>query len=165
MNTLFIIITLLRLDGAQENHLERARPYLAEVAAAIDRAAIRSVPRERLITVAFEESRFGYRQHLKGRFPIGAAGECGIFQQLPRFAPLGGDCNKLGTQLVFAARSAVASIKYVIRRWRVRGGAAMDTQICHYNGGNRCNSSARAYARRHATTRARVLRIMRGQER
>lgn len=165
MNTLFIILTLLRLDGAQENHLQQARPYLTSVAAAIDAAAVRSVPRERLIAIAFEESRFGYRQHLRGSFPIGAAGECGVFQQLPRFAPLGGDCNKLGRDLGFAARSAVASVRYVIRRWRVRGGASMDRKICHYNGGNRCNSSARAYARRHARTRARVLRIMRGQER
>ena len=163
MNTLLIILTLLRLDGAQEGHLRDARPYLMQVASAIDAAAVRSVPRERLITIAFEESRFGYRQHLRGKFPVGAAGECGVWQQLPRFAPLGGDCNKLGEDLTFAARNAVASVKYVIRRWRVRGGASMDREICHYNGGNRCNSSARAYARRHAATRARVLRIMRGR--
>ena len=163
METLILLLSFLRADGALPAHLNNPSvlSHLHTVAEAIDEAATRAVPRARLIALAYEESRFGYREAMRGRFPIGTSGECGIFQQIPRFSPIEATCEQLGTDQKLAAKVAVASLMRVIRRHRVRGGRAMDRRICHYNGGNRCNRSARRYARRHAKTRRRVVAALR----
>lgn len=158
--TFNILINLLTLDNAPREALE-SPVVVAHLMAVAD--AIASAPhayRGRLIALAYEESRFGYRFALKGE-PVVNESACGIYQQIPRWAEGGRvTCAQLQDPSV-ATHHAVAYLKYIERRFKARSASQMDKKICHYFSGNRCDDKAsKKYARAHAKTRARVVRLL-----
>lgn len=156
---LYIILSLLRADNANNLDQPVVHNHLVEVSQAIEAHASRTVPAERLISLAYNESRFGYKYALKGTYPKSSWNACGIYQQVPKFSKVKTTCKKLGTDVDHATEVAVAYLDYMIDRWSIRGSSRMDTRMCHYYSGNRCDAEARAYSRRHRKIRLKARKI------
>ena len=166
---LYIILSLLRADNA--NNLEKpvVHNHLVEVSQAIEAHATRSVPAERLISLAYNESRFGYKDVLKGTYPKSGWGACGIYQQVPKYSKIPTTCGKLGTDVDHATQVAVAYLDYMIDRWDIRGSSRMDNRMCHYYSGNDCDDNkdgklndkdeAMQYASRHRKIRLKARKL------
>tara|TARA_B000000557_G_scaffold192533_1_gene158079 strand:+ start:231 stop:737 length:507 start_codon:yes stop_codon:yes gene_type:complete len=158
LNILKLCLGLLALDNApveQTNH----PIVLAHMISVAD--AISKQPAEyqaRLISLAYNESRFGYRFVLKGKPVKSGAGACGIYQQIPRFAEGGKTtCAKLQDPS-HATMQAVAYLKFIERKYKARSAKRLDRAMCHYFSGNHCDRSARAYAKRHRSIRQKASR-------
>tara|TARA_Y100001970_G_C13944710_1_gene705001 strand:- start:31 stop:729 length:699 start_codon:yes stop_codon:yes gene_type:complete len=156
---LYIILSLLRADNANNLDNPQVHQHLVEVSQAIHTHATSTVPVERLISLAYNESRFGYRYVLKGTYPKSSWNACGIYQQVPKFSRIETTCKKLGTDVNHATKVAVAYLDYMIDRWGIRGSKRMDTRMCHYYSGNRCDAEARAYSKRHRKVRLKALKL------
>ena len=156
---LYIILSLLRADNA--NNLENpvVHNHLVEVSQAISTHATKSVPVERLISLAYNESRFGYKYALKGTYPKSSWNACGVYQQVPKFSKIKTTCKKLGTDVDHATKVAVAYLSYMIDRWDIKGSKKMDKRMCHYYSGNRCDAEARAYSKRHRKIRLKAQKL------
>jgi hypothetical protein len=156
---LYIILSLLRADNA--NNLENpvVHNHLVEVSQAISTHATKSVPVERLISLAYNESRFGYKYALKGTYPKSSWNACGVYQQVPKFSKIKTTCKKLGTDVDHATKVAVAYLDYMIDRWDIKGSKKMDKRMCHYYSGNRCDAEARAYSKRHRKIRLKAHKL------
>ena len=86
INTLKLLIALLSMDNAPmevTNH-PAVLSHMIAVAVAIEDAPEKY--QDRLISLAYNESRFGYRFIYDGKPVKSGAGACGIYQQIPRFA-------------------------------------------------------------------------------
>ena len=156
---LYIILSLLRADNANNLDTPVVHNHLVEVSQAIETHASRTVPAERLISLAYNESRFGYKYALKGTYPKSSWNACGIYQQVPKFSKIKTTCKKLGTDVDHATEVAVAYLDYMIDRWSIRGSKKMDKRMCHYYSGNRCDAEARAYSRRHRKIRLKARKL------
>ena len=156
---LYIIMSLLRADNAQDLDNQVVHDHLVEVAQAISTHATSAVPAERLISLAYNESRFGYKYVLKGTYPKSSWGACGIYQQVPKFSQVETTCDDLGTDVDHATEVAVAYLDYMIDRWSIKGSDNMDTRMCHYYSGNKCDAEARAYSARHKKIRLKALNL------
>lgn len=156
---LYIILSLLRADNATNLDQPVVHNHLVEVSQAIEAHASRTVPAERLISLAYNESRFGYRHVQRGTFPKSSWNACGIYQQVPKFSQIATTCERLGTDVDHATEVAVAYLDYMIDRWSIRGSRRMDTRMCHYYSGNRCDAEARAYSRRHRKIRLKARKL------
>jgi hypothetical protein len=165
---LFIILNLLRADNANNLDNQEVHNHLVEVSEAISTHATDSVPAERLISLAYNESRFGYRYVLKGTYPKSSWGACGIYQQVTKFSKIKTTCKKLGTDVDHATKVAVAYLEYMIDRWDIKGASKMDSRMCHYYSGNSCDDNkdkvlnlddeAMRYANRHKKARLKALK-------
>ena len=156
---LYIILSLLRADNANNLDKPVGHNHLVEVSQAIEAHATASVPAERLISLAYNESRFGYRHVQKGSFPKSGWGACGIYQQVPKFSQIKTTCKKLGTDVDHATKVAVAYLDYMIDRWSIKGSSKMDKRMCHYYSGNRCDDEAREYSKRHRRIRLKARKL------
>ncbi len=156
---LYIILNLLRADNATNLDNPQVHQHLVEVSQAIHTHATSTVPVERLISLAYNESRFGYKYVLKGTYPKSSWNACGIYQQVPKFSKIKTTCKKLGTDVNHATKVAVAYLDYMIDRWSIRGSKRMDSRMCHYYSGNRCDAEARAYSKRHRKVRLKALKL------
>ena len=156
---LFIILNLLRADNANGLDHPKVHQHLVEVSQAIESHATKSVPAERLISLAYNESRFGYNYVLKGTFPKSSWNACGIYQQVPKYAKIKTTCKKLGTDVDHATEVAVAYLDYMIDRWSIKGSSKMDKRMCHYYSGNRCDSEARVYSKKHRKIRLKARKL------
>ncbi len=155
---LYIILALLRADNATNLDKPVVVNHLVSVSQAISNQATRSVPAERLISLAYNESRFGYRHVQKGKYPKSSWNACGIYQQVPKFSQIETSCKKLGTDIDHSTQVAVAYLDHMIDRWDIRGSKNMDTRMCHYYSGNECDAEARAYSKRHRKIRLKALK-------
>jgi len=151
---LMIICRLLTNDGVAPSKVDEAPmiSHLLEVAVAISEAP--SQYQRDLISLGYRESRFGYQFVRKGK-PIESSGDCGVFQQRPKWAEGGATtCEKLQDPKEAVAQ-AVAMLKIVKRRW-----GKQRLYMCHYNSGGDCDDNrngrkddfAYTYARRHLKT-------------
>lgn len=156
---LFIILNLLGADNANNLDNPVVHNHLVEVSQAIHTHASRTVPAERLISLAYNESRFGYKYALKGTYPKSSWNACGIYQQVPKFSQVKTTCKKLGTDVDHATKVAVAYLDYMIDRWDIKGSVKMDKRMCHYYSGNRCDAEARAYSKRHRKIRLKAQKL------
>lgn len=156
---LYIILSLLRADNANNLDQPQVHQHLVEVSQAISTHATKSVPAVRLISLAYNESRFGYKYALKGTYPKSSWNACGIYQQVPKFSKIDTTCDRLGTDVDHATEVAVAYLDYMIDRWSIRGSKKMDKRMCHYYSGNRCDSEARSYSNRHRKIRLKALKL------
>lgn len=156
---LYIILSLLRADNANNLDTPVVHQHLVEVSQAISTHASRTVPAERLISLAYNESRFGYKYALKGTYPKSSWNACGIYQQVPKFSKIKTTCKNLGTDVDHATEVAVAYLDYMIDRWDIKGSKKMDTRMCHYYSGNRCDAEARAYSKRHRKVRLKARKL------
>lgn len=156
---LFIILNLLRADNAQNLDHPQVHTHLVKVSQAIATHSTKSVPAVRLISLAYNESRFGYKHALKGTYPKSSWSACGIYQQVPKYSKISTTCDKLGTDVDHATKVAVSYLDYMIDRWSIRGSKNMDTRMCHYYSGNRCDAEARAYSKRHRKIRLKAVRL------
>jgi hypothetical protein len=165
---LYIILSLLRADNATNLDTPVVHDHLVEVSQAIEAHASRTVPAERLISLAYNESRFGYRHIQRGSFPKSSWGACGIYQQVVKYSKISTTCRKLGTDVDHATEVAVAYLDYMIDRWSIRGSSRMDERMCHYFSGNDCDDNrdgelnlkddAMQYASRHRKIRLKALK-------
>jgi hypothetical protein len=162
LNVLKIALSLLALDNAKPSDLDNPMvlTHLMQVAEAI--ADQPSEYQARLISLAYNESRFGYKFVLKGKPVKSGMGACGIYQQIPRFAEGGKTtCAKL-QDVRHATMQAVAYLKFLERKYKVNKSATrLDIAMCHYYSGNRCDRSALAYAKRHKVIRLKAKRQLR----
>lgn len=156
---LYIILNLLRADNAQNLENELVHSHLVKVSQAIATHSTKSVPAVRLISLAYNESRFGYKYVLKGKYPKSSWGACGIYQQVPKYSKIKTTCKKLGTDVDHATKVAVSYLDYMIDRWKIKGSTKMDTRMCHYYSGNRCDAEARAYSKRHRKIRLKAIKL------
>lgn len=156
---LYIILSLLRADNANNLDQPVVHNHLVEVSQAISTHATKSVPAVRLISLAYNESRFGYKYVLKGTYPKSSWNACGIYQQVPKFSKVKTTCKKLGTDVDHATKVAVAYLDYMIDRWTIKGSKNMDTRMCHYYSGNRCDSEAMLYSKRHRKIRLKAIKL------
>jgi hypothetical protein len=156
---LYIILSLLRADNANNLDNQEVHNHLVEVAESIEAHATPTVPAERLISLAYNESRFGYKYVLKGTYPKSSWNACGIYQQVPKFSRIETTCEKLGTDVDHATEVAVAYLDYMIDRWEIKGSSRMDKRMCHYYSGNKCDAEAHAYAKRHRKVRLKALKL------
>ena len=156
---LYIILSLLRADNANNLDQPQVHQHLVEVSQAISTHATKSVPADRLISLAYNESRFGYKYALKGTYPKSSWNACGIYQQVPKFSKVKTTCKKLGTDVDHATKVAVAYLDYMIDRWSIRGSKKMDDRMCHYYSGNKCDAEARAYSNRHRKVRLKSRKL------
>lgn len=156
---LYIILSLLRADNANNLDNPQVHQHLVEVSQAIHKHRTSTVPAERLISLAYNESRFGYKYALKGTYPKSSWNACGIYQQVPKFSKIETTCKKLGTDVNHATEVAVAYLDYMIDRWSIRGSKKMDKRMCHYYSGNRCDTEARAYSNKHRKVRLKALKL------
>ena len=156
---LYIILSLLRADNANNLDQPVVHNHLVEVSQAIEAHASRTVPAERLISLAYNESRFGYRHVQRGTFPKSSWNACGIYQQVPKYSKIDTTCERLGTDVDHATEVAVAYLDYMIDRWSIRGSSRMDKRMCHYYSGNRCDAEARAYSNRHRKVRLKARKL------
>ena len=156
---LYIILSLLRADNATGLDKPVVHQHLVKVSQAIESHATRSVPAERLISLAYNESRFGYRHIQKGKYPKSSWNACGIYQQVPKFSQIDTTCDRLGTDVNHATKVAVAYLDYMIDRWSIKGSSKMDKRMCHYYSGNRCDREARAYSKRHRKIRLKARKL------
>ena len=159
---LFIILNMLRMDNATEPAIERARPHLVKLASAIADEQTTDVPAVRLIALAYEETRFGYRGNHK---PVSSDGACGVYQQLPRYSFIkGATCARLGRDLRFATKAAKAYLLYIQKRFaKTKRSSVIDAKMCHYYSGNKCDQEAVAYAKRHERSRLKALALREGK--
>ena len=161
LNVLKIALSLLALDNAPPQDLDNPMvlTHLMQVAEAISEQP--SEYQARLISLAYNESRFGYKQALDGKPVKSGAGACGIYQQIPRFAEGGKTtCAKL-QDVKHATMQAVAYLKFIERKYKVKSATRLDIEMCHYFSGNRCDREARAYAKRHKVIRIKAKRQLR----
>lgn len=156
---LYIILSLLRADNANNLDTPVVHNHLVEVSQAIEAHASRTVPAVRLISLAYNESRFGYRHVQRGTFPKSSWNACGIYQQVPKFSQIDTTCEKLGTDVDHATQVAVAYLDHMIDRWDIKGSKNMDDRMCHYYSGNKCDAEARAYSNRHRKVRLKARKI------
>ena len=158
LNILKLCLGLLALDNAPTSTTEDPRVLSHMISVA---EAISDQPTEyqaRLVSLAYNESRFGYRFILKGKPIQSKMGACGIYQQIPRFAEGGKTtCAKL-QDVHHATKQAVAYLKFIERKYKVKSATRLDRAMCHYYSGNRCDRSARAYAKRHKAIRIKASR-------
>lgn len=161
LDILNIIIKLLVLDNAQGLEKPAVKAHLNEVASAIyaEAGVDKGVPHERLISLAYNESRFGYKYVGTGTYPKTSWGACGIYQQIPTYATITTTCDKLGGDVRHATKVAVGYLKYMRGRWKVSNTDKMDTLMCHYFSGNKCDAEAHAYASRHKKIRLKALSL------
>lgn len=160
LNILKIALSLLALDNATPSDLDHPMvlTHMMTVAEAI--AEQPSEYQARLISLAYNESRFGYKQALKGLPVKSGMGACGIYQQIPRFAEGGKTtCAKL-QDVKHATMQAVAYLKFIERKYKVKNATRLDRAMCHYYSGNRCDREARAYAKRHKVIRLKASRLL-----
>jgi len=111
----------------------------------------------RLITIGFNESRFGVNEYKKGTFPISASGDCGIYQQQPQFAvmPSRRTCDSFGS-IALATEQAILFVREnIIKKHKAFSTTKLDDKICHYNSGNVCNGT-KEYVKQHKETRAKA---------
>lgn len=156
---LYIILSLLRADNANNLDTPVVHNHLVEVSEAIEAHQSTTVPAVRLISLAYNESRFGYRHVQKGTYPKSSWNACGIYQQVPKFSRIDTSCEKLGTDVDHATEVAVAYLDHMIDRWSIKGSRKMDTRMCHYYSGNKCDAEARAYSKRHRKVRLKALKL------
>jgi hypothetical protein len=160
LNTLKLLLALLSLDNAPSDVLDHpvVLTHMLSIAVAIEDAPEKY--QDRLISLAYNESRFGYRFIFNGKPVKSKAGACGIYQQLPRFAEGGKtSCKKL-QDVAHATKQAVAYLKFIERKYKPKTTKQFDMKMCHYFSGNNCDSSARAYARSHRKIRQRATRLV-----
>lgn len=166
---LYIILSLLRADNAQDIDKPVVHKHLVEVSQAIKKHSTKSVPAVRLISLAYNESRFGYKEVQKDKYAHNKkGGACGIYQQIPKFSRIKTTCKKLGEDVDHASKAAVAYLTYMIDRWNIRGSKRMDNRMCHYFSGNSCDDNkdgklnlkdgAMQYASRHRKIRLKALK-------
>ena len=145
---LMMILSLLTGDNAPHKMTDdpRVLMHLQEVAMEISKAPSRY--HADLISMGYNESRFGYRFVYEGK-QIESNGDCGVFQQRPRFANAGRtSCKKLQSSKE-AVKQAIAYIRYIEKRWgshyitvKSKGRKVrQNIVICHYNGGNSCDTN------------------------
>jgi len=158
---LYIILSLLRADNATNLEHPQIQAHLVKVSQAIKSHATKSIQATRLISLAYNESRFGYKYALKGTYPKSSWNACGIYQQVPKFAQVSTTCEKLGTDVDHATKVAVAYLNYMIDRWSIRGSKKLDKRMCHYFSGNRCDALARTYSKKHRRIRQKAIRLKR----
>jgi len=143
---LAIMMALLAWDKAPVEIVSapHVQAHLRALAEEIARAEGDEV---RLVTLAFRETRFGFREAYVGLSPKSSVG-CGVFQQWPQFAQGGPvTCDELAS-LAVAVKQARAYLRYIERRW-----GKGDSAICHYFSGNRCVGRAqKTYTREHIRT-------------
>ena len=166
---LYIILSLLRADNATNLDTPVVHNHLVEVSQSIEAHASRTVPAVRLISLAYNESRFGYRHVQKGKYPKSSWGACGIYQQVVKYSKIKTTCTKLGTDVDHAPKAAVAYLSYMIDRWSIRGSSRMDERMCHYFSGNDCDDNkdgklnlkddAMQYASRHRKIRLKAHKL------
>lgn len=166
---LYIILSLLRQDNANNLDNPQVHSHLVEVSQAIATHSTRTAPAVRLISLAYNESRFGYKYVLKGTYPKSGWGACGIYQQVVKYSKIPTTCGKLGTDVDHATQVAVAYLDYMIDRWDIRGSSRMDNRMCHYYSGNDCDDNkdgklndkdeAMQYASRHRKIRLKALKL------
>lgn len=147
----YIILSLLSFDNAQGID----KSHIMDVSKAIHKHSTSSVPAVRLISLAYNESRFGY----KGKKVISNMGACGIYQQIPKWSPIKTTCKKLNTSVDHSTKVAVATLGRMIDRWDIKGSKNMDKRMCHYYSGNRCDDEARAYSKRHRKIRLKAINL------
>ncbi len=160
LDILNIIIKLLVLDNAQGLDNPKVKTHLDAVATAIH-AEAGEVPAPRLISLAYNESRFGYKEIKLDSYPTTSWGACGIYQQVAKFSTIPTTCHKLGTDVRHATKVAVAYLKYMKGRWKVTTSTEkMDDLMCHYYSGNTCDAAAKAYAKRHKKIREKASELL-----
>lgn len=118
-------------DG-QEDAFAARLPEMQDVCeTVVAEAELKGVDTYTALSMAWEESKFTPT----ARSPEGAIG---VMQIIPRYWCPGG--HAAGCDLTAAGVNAyyVLMVKYKDR----------SEALCHYNSGNRCNSSSRAYARK-----------------
>ena len=160
INTLKLLIALLSMDNAPmeiTNH-PVVLSHMIAVAVAIEDAPEKY--RDRLISLAYNESRFGYRFIYDGKPIKSKAGACGIYQQIPRFAEGGKTTCKKLQDVAHATKQAVAYLKFLERKYKPKTTKQFDSAMCHYFSGNNCDRSARAYARSHRKIRQCATRLV-----
>ena len=160
INTLKLLIALLSMDNAPmeiTNH-PVVLSHMIAVAVAIEDAPEKY--QDRLISLAYNESRFGYRFIYDGKPVKSKAGACGIYQQIPRFAEGGKTTCKKLQDVAHATKQAVAYLKFLERKYKPKTSKQFDSAMCHYFSGNNCDRSARAYARSHRKIRQRATRLV-----
>lgn len=160
LNTLKLLLALLSLDNAPRTMLDHPVVLTHMIAVAV---AIEEAPKkyqDRLISLAYNESRFGYRFVYDGKPVKSNAGACGIYQQIPRFAEGGRTTCKKLQDVDHATKQAVAYLKFIERKYKPKTTKQFDKAMCHYFSGNNCDRSARAYARSHRKIRQRATRLV-----
>ena len=160
LNTLKLLLALLSFDNAPIEMMDHpvVLTHMLSIAVAIEDAPEKH--QDRLISLAYNESRFGYRFIFNGKPVKSGAGACGIYQQLPRFAEGGKTTCKKLQDVAHATKQAVAYLKFLERKYKPRNTKQFDSVMCHYFSGNNCDSSARAYARSHRKIRQRATRLV-----
>jgi len=160
LNTLKLLLALLSFDNAPIEMMDHpvVLTHMLSIAVAIEDAPEKY--QDRLISLAYNESRFGYRFIFNGKPVKSGAGACGIYQQLPRFAEGGKTTCKKLQDVAHATKQAVAYLKFLERKYKPRNTKQFDSVMCHYFSGNNCDSSARAYARSHRKIRQRATRLV-----
>ena len=136
----FVMLLLLRVDNASEDSIEQAQCHLVELAEAIAVEAKNKDEVLDLIAVGFWESRFSYRGKSRG-----VDGECGIYQQIPKYAhpqhipkP---SCEDLDNPWKSTYRAAEA-FRFMKSEFPPRD------RFCHYNSGMECYPKSRVYQRK-----------------
>lgn len=143
---LAIIMALLAWDNAPLDTLSQPQVVAHLEALAVEIAAAGD-DAPRLITLAFRETRFGYREAASGGSPRSSVG-CGVFQQWPTYAHGGATTCEALAAPAEAVRQARAYLRYIEKRWGKSEGA-----ICHYFSGNTCKGKAqRTYTQEHLRT-------------
>ena len=167
---LFIILKLLAYDNAIGLEKRVVKNHLTRVAEAIHKHHTKDVPAIRLIALAYEESRFGYKEVQLKKAVISNKKACGIYQQVVKFSMIPTTCKKLQDP-EHATKVAIKYLNYMIKRWNIKGTAKMDNRMCHYYSGNSCDDNkdkklnkkdeAMRYAYRHRKTRKKALKFYR----
>jgi len=148
MDILMIILSLLGSDNAKPLMVDDPIVLMSLQELAHEISLAPSKYRADLISLGYNESRFGYRFAYEGK-QIEKNGDCGVFQQRPRFANAGKtSCEKLQDPAE-AVKQAVAYLRYVEKRWgsqwvkiKIKGKSTkVDIAICHYNSGNYCDDN------------------------
>jgi hypothetical protein len=160
LNTLKLLLALLSFDNAPIEMMDHpvVLTHMLSIAVAIEDAPEKY--QDRLISLAYNESRFGYRFIFNGKPVKSGAGACGIYQQLPRFAEGGKTTCKKLQDVDHATKQAVAYLKFIERKYKPRNTKQFDSVMCHYFSGNNCDRSAHAYARSHRKIRQRATRLV-----
>lgn len=139
---LHILFALLKADGASPLLLECAETQLTFLAEALESAPVEK--QALLISLGFEESRFGARYVFEGKQIKGKANDCGVWQQIPKWSPIKTTCLDLQMS-DHALEVVLAKLSEIEKRW---GSPLKAENLCHYKGGNSCGKASRAYARR-----------------
>ena len=148
MDIFMLIISLLGSDNAKPTVVEDPNVLLHLQTLAHEISEAPSRYHADLISLAYNESRFGYKFAYAGS-KINSNGDCGVFQQRPKFAQGGKTtCNKLQDSKE-AVKQAVAYLQYVEKRWgshwikvKVKGKTTkVNVVVCHYNSGNSCDDN------------------------